>query len=132
SNVFDGDAPLAGAAARKSAAQLAVAVHGTSALASALSLSVSTVTFDGIFVPGESPVLMFASVCAVMTAFVRPSALVALAPRFPPLDRNGANAKADATVVSSSSVTVVEAERLPHRPTGAMNQSEALLPRELP
>ena len=51
--------------------------------------------------PGLVPALMSASACAVVTAFPRPTALVELAPIFPPIERNCESAYDAATVVTS-------------------------------
>ena len=92
------------------------------ALASEFNFDVEIVTLEGTPAPGEVPILRFTRLVAVSMAFVNPWAFVELAPTSPPRERNGDNAHAEATVVTSLitinvSVVVVTL----HGPTGAIS-----------
>jgi len=128
SRVLVGTAPPE-VAAESSAVQgpmLPAPVHDVSALASEFNFAVGTASVGGRFAPGEVPVTGFTSSLAVAKALSRPVVLVQLAPTFPPLDRNGASAHADATVVTSLTMNELPAEILLQGPRAAMSQREEL------
>jgi hypothetical protein len=103
------------------------AVQEASALARVFSLSVATVSVEGTPFPGELPVLALTRLPAVTKALSRPAVLVQVAPTLPPLDRKGASAQAEATVVASLTAKELPALMLSQGPSAAISQSEELL-----
>jgi hypothetical protein len=95
-------------------------VHAFSTFASAFKREVGATPLVGNDVPGALPVVVFTRLIAVAAASAIPLLLVAVAPIWPPVARNGAIAHAAATVVASSTTTLVRLFKAEHCPSMAV------------
>jgi hypothetical protein len=95
-------------------------VHSFSTFASAFKREVGAVPVVGNDAPGALPVVVFARFTAVAAASAIPLLLVAVAPIWAPVARNGAIAHAAATVVASFTTTLVRLFKAEHWPNIAV------------